>query len=1335
LPVVLNGNDIAVRSLTAEKIDVRELSAISAYLGNVTIDSRGAVKGGQTAYNTGIGFFQGYSGGTYKISIGDPAGNGLTWDGSVLTITGVLIVTVGSTIAGFDIGSDYIRDVANSFGLASTVTGGDDIRFWAGSTFADRATAPLRLYESGAISGSNVTITGGSVAGSTITLASITGSQIQSATITGTNIASGTITGTNIASGTITATNIVNATITGTQIALATITGGNIASATITGSNIAAATIAAGNIISATITGTQIAAATITGTNIAAATIAGSNIASATIAAGNIVSGTITTTQIAAGTIVGSNIASATITGANIAGTTITATNITALTITAAEIANLTINGTKISAGAISADKTNVPVFIQSAGTFTNNSPGAGSVAWLGVQVAYNGTIYTLTDGNTANKYLIWDSTSPTTLTTSSSVPTATTSWLIGMNLAGTYTKTWDLPQVHGEQIEAATITGTQIASATITATNITAATITAVQIANGTITGTQIAAATIAGSNIASGTITSTNIQDASITGADIASATIAAGNIANATITTTQISATAGIVGGQIANNTITATNIVNATITGTQIATGTITATNITALTITAAEIANLTITSGKIADVSIDKLTSGTITSKTVTLAISEGTGDVYFNAGKTDFTNVQSGFILGLDDSDSNKAKFYIGDANYYFNWTGTGLEMKATNSNLQLYQTTVDAAGHGDYTTLGAAITAGKTNIYIRRGDYSGAHEDITLSSETTIIGEDKDNTILDVSFTIAGSSITTQNTVTATNNSTTITGSSTTWSGTVLAGDYLIIDSQYYHVVSVDTNTQITLVEKFFGTGGAGLSYRVIRPVKNIYFNSFKIVNTSARAIVLNYTDNVVIEGMKFNPTFTVSDAHIYSANGYNYNFKFQTNNVEYATGGFISFNGYYFSIDRNIFNHTGYGTLNSGTLYCVNIGTSSSFGSIQDNTVSPFFNNGTGGANTIAIYSDGTYITIRNNKVDGGNKTSVGIYIDSNGAYNSVIGNEVIRCFADGIYIVGDNTNIVGNSLTLNDYGLYINASADRTNYSGNKIYGNTTADISNNGSNSEAGVSSSDIQNMTYSYAADAGATDDYAITLSSAPSAYAMGQMFLFKANTANTGGATLNVNSLGALPIFKKATTVLANNDILANMLVLVSTYQESAGATLQSYSGTGGGNAGLNNTTWGVSQTFAGKNAKFTSCKWNINKASTPTGNAVAKIYAISGTPGTNAIPTGTALATSDNFDVSTLTTSYVLTTFTFSGANIIRLSEGTTYALTIEYSGGSASNVVTPEGSSGDLYSGQNSATMNTSGGWTALNATYDQAFAVVGQVQYFQMLSQIAN
>lgn len=146
---------IVASTITADKLNVGTLSAITANMGtltagNITLDSSGFIRGGATGYNTGTGFWMGYDTAAYKFFIGAAAGNKLLWDGSSLTITGAITASTGM-IGGFDIGADYIRDTINSFGLASTVTGSDDVRFWAGATFTNRATAPFRIYESGLV--------------------------------------------------------------------------------------------------------------------------------------------------------------------------------------------------------------------------------------------------------------------------------------------------------------------------------------------------------------------------------------------------------------------------------------------------------------------------------------------------------------------------------------------------------------------------------------------------------------------------------------------------------------------------------------------------------------------------------------------------------------------------------------------------------------------------------------------------------------------------------------------------------------------------------------------------------------------------------------------------------------------------------------------------------------------------------------------------------------------------------------------------------------------------------------------------------------------------------
>lgn len=85
----------------------------------------------------------------------------------------------------------------------------------------------------------------------------------------------------------------------------------------------------------------------------------------------------------------------------------------------------------------------------------------------------------------------------------------------------------------------------------------------------------------------------------------------------------------------------------------------------------------------------------------------------------------------------------------------------------------------------------------------------------------------------------------------------------------------------------------------------------------------------------------------------------------------------------------------------------------------------------------------------------------------------------------------------------------------------------------------------------------QSGTEIYGASSAGSDTYAITLAPVPSAYVVGQVFRFKADVANTGTATLNVNSLGALTILRPDGTALQTGDIIANQIVEVVVYDGS----------------------------------------------------------------------------------------------------------------------------------------------------------------------------------
>jgi hypothetical protein len=66
-----------------------ESNAANAVVGNITVGSSCAIKGGQTGFNSGNGFFLGWDSTAYKFSIGNST-NKLSYDGSELAFSGVL---------------------------------------------------------------------------------------------------------------------------------------------------------------------------------------------------------------------------------------------------------------------------------------------------------------------------------------------------------------------------------------------------------------------------------------------------------------------------------------------------------------------------------------------------------------------------------------------------------------------------------------------------------------------------------------------------------------------------------------------------------------------------------------------------------------------------------------------------------------------------------------------------------------------------------------------------------------------------------------------------------------------------------------------------------------------------------------------------------------------------------------------------------------------------------------------------------------------------------------------------------------------------------------------
>ena len=137
-----------------------------------------------------------------------------------------------------------------------------------------------------------------------------------------------------------------------------------------------------------------------------------------------------------------------------------------------------------------------------------------------------------------------------------------------------------------------------------------------------------------------------------------------------------------------------------------------------------------------------------------------------------------------------------------------------------------------------------------------------------------------------------------------------------------------------------------------------------------------------------------------------------------------------------------------------------------------------------------------------------------------------------------------------------------------------------------------------------------------------------------------------------------------------------------------------------------------NGTITGQGQSFtSGTNAQFlTRAFFQLKTVGSPSvaGNVVAKLYAHSGSLGTTSVPTGAALATSDNVSVSSLTSSYATVEFAFSTP--YEMTASTNYVVSVEYSGGDGSNYLHVRGlASSGTHAGNRSQNTGT---WAATAA-----------------------
>jgi hypothetical protein len=169
------------------------------------------------------------------------------------------------------------------------------------------------------------------------------------------------------------------------------------------------------------------------------------------------------------------------------------------------------------------------------------------------------------------------------------------------------------------------------------------------------------------------------------------------------------------------------------------------------------------------------------------------------------------------------------------------------------------------------------------------------------------------------------------------------------------------------------------------------------------------------------------------------------------------------------------------------------------------------------------------------------------------------------------------------------------------------------------------------------------------------------------------------------------------------------------MATLIDSYSESNVNGSDVVFGSGGGDTSKR----GQSLTCGGVYT-LDSAKFYLKKTGSPTGNAYAELWSHSGDYGTSSVGSS-LLATSDTFDVSSLTTSSQLITFTFSAAQRIELA-ASYYVLMLKFTGGDASNNVQIGYDSSSPSASGNYVYMTNVSTWGAISAV-DIAFYLYGE------------
>jgi parallel beta-helix repeat protein len=342
------------------------------------------------------------------------------------------------------------------------------------------------------------------------------------------------------------------------------------------------------------------------------------------------------------------------------------------------------------------------------------------------------------------------------------------------------------------------------------------------------------------------------------------------------------------------------------------------------------------------------------------------------------------------------------------------------------------------APSGADYTTIQAALAAGKKTILVRNGTYTLTSEISITQDGTEIVGESRNGIIIDCNNTAyniealgdTGNSI--GGTADINNGSQTVTGTSTAWTAT-LNGKYILLRGDWYKIQTVTSTTALTLAETYRGPSLTGASYKIAGMRSNVRVENLTVKNHSAGnsgGIRFEWVLNCAVSNCAF----------------------------EHNPDGIFLKEAYHCKINKNFCRHNGY----TG----INMRDNCQFNDVYENSCT---NNNQQG---IAVL-DGSHL----NSISGNscnNNSQHGIYLSSDGD-NKVVGNLCVNNNQAGI--ASDSAwslSIIGNSCQSNNSsGIFL------VNSSGNMVSGNVCTSNSWQGVDLSSGCANNTISGNRCSY----------------------------------------------------------------------------------------------------------------------------------------------------------------------------------------------------------------------------------------------------------------